>query len=415
MTGSHSTPAYPKLRSLEPQLVEAEGKRLIYLRDPLGLSEKTVLVPQELAPLLALCDGTRDAEGLRAGFALRTGIQISTTRIAEIIEGLDGALVFENGSYEKASAKALQAYRDAEHRQPSHADLVYPSDPEALKAKLEEYCAKSPPVDRPSATTLLGVVSPHIDYERGWATYAQLWQRCAEALDEIELAIILGTDHSGDQGTITPTRQSYATPFGVLPTDLDVVDGLANVLGHERAFAEELHHVNEHSIELAAVWFQYFLNGRTCPVVPVLCGSFHDFVTGKTVASEHDVLGSVVDYLRGVVAERRTLVIAAGDLAHVGPTFGDANSVDSAYRTSLSVKDAKSIDAVCDGDAEAFLSLSRNEQDARRICGLPPIYLALRLLDGVKGESLDYAQCPADVNSGSLVSIAGIALWQNGH
>ena len=61
-------------------------------------------------------------------------------------------------------------------------------------------------------------MSPHIDYERGWQTYAQLWRRCSGALDDVELAIILGTDHKGGPGALTLTRQSYASPLGTLPT-----------------------------------------------------------------------------------------------------------------------------------------------------------------------------------------------------
>ena len=43
-----------------------------------------------------------------------------------------------------------------------------------------------------------------------------------------------------------------------------------NVLGEERAFAEELHHKGEHSVELAAVWLHHFLGGRPCSIVPML-------------------------------------------------------------------------------------------------------------------------------------------------
>ena len=35
------------------------GQPCILLRDPLQLTDKTLLVPQPLAPALALCDGTR--------------------------------------------------------------------------------------------------------------------------------------------------------------------------------------------------------------------------------------------------------------------------------------------------------------------------------------------------------------------
>ena len=72
-----------------------------------------------------------------------------------------------------------------------------------------------------------------------------------------DLAIIFGTDHSGGLGKVTPTRQSYATPYGVLPTANGIVDRLADALGEEEAFAEELHHRKEHSIELASVWLHH--------------------------------------------------------------------------------------------------------------------------------------------------------------
>ena len=52
-------------------------------------------------------------------------------------------------------------------------------------------------------------------------------------------------------------------------------------------------------------------------------------------------------------------------------------------------------------------------RDQRRICGLTPIYLALRVLgEGVSGQVTAYDQCPADPMGGSLVSVAGV-IWQN--
>ena len=107
---------------------------------------------------------------------------------------------------------------------------------------------------------------------------------------------------------------------------------------------EEFHQINDHSIELAAVWFHHFMGGRPCPVVPILCGSFQEFVVG---------------------------------------------------------------------DASGFLDLSRSEGDARRMCGLAPIYMALRLLGRTNGEAVGYEQCPADVDGSSLVSIVGVLLYED--
>ncbi|MBM3933640.1 MAG: AmmeMemoRadiSam system protein B [SAR202 cluster bacterium] len=239
-----------------------------------------------------------------------------------------------------------------------------------------------------------------------------MWNRGAAALKDVELAIIFGTDHAGGPGRLTPTRQNYATPLGTLPTDRDIVDGLADVLGPSEAFAEELHHINEHSIELAAVWFHYAAGGRTVPVVPILCGSFHQFITGEAGPGQDRAIGAAVDYLREATKGKNTIVIAAGDLAHVGPAFGDPNALNAAAKAAIMDKDSASIEAICVGDADRFFEISRAEEDQKKICGLPPIYMALRYLNGAaRGESMGYDQCPADQQAGSIVSIVGALLW----
>ena len=296
----------------------------------------------------------------------------------------------------------------------SHVGAVYPSDAAELSAQIDEWTrrfAPDAPASKPSGD-LVAMVCPHIDYERGHATYAKLWRAAKDDLDEIELAIILGTDHSGGPGQITPTPQNYATPYGALPTDRDALRRLERALG-KSAYDEEIHHISEHSIELAAVWLHYFMEGRELAVAPVLCGSFHHFVRGKSSPSDDEGIGAALEFLREATAGRRTLAIAAGDLAHMGPAFGDALPLDAAARARLAADDEGSIADVLAGDADGFLERSRRELDSRRICGLSPIYLMLKYLEGRRlwGEVMGYDQCTADAEGGSVVSIAGVALY----
>ena len=411
---SPEIPTHPKLRAVDPQLVRHEGRSYVYLRDPLGLSESTALIPQQLVSLLALCDGTRDLATLQAGLALRTGLHLAVPEIKELVARLDAALLLENGAYERVSREALEKYRDAQYREPSCAGGVYPADPDSLASELKAFCAEVQ-IDRPtepSPANLLGMVCPHIDYNRGHETYAQLWQAAAPAMEDIELVIVFGTDHSGAPGALTLTRQDYATPFGVMPTETQIVDGLADVLRQDTAFAQEIHHINEHSVELALVWLHYFLGGQSRPIVPILCGSYQDFVAGEADPEKDESIDRVLSTLKEATAGRRTLVVAAADLAHVGPAFGDPLPLDAVARSRLAVDDSASLAAVCEGDATAFLRHSQEESDARRICGLPPIYLALRYLERSRGKLTGYAQCPADDQGGSLVSIAGVLLYE---
>ncbi len=411
-----SVPEYPKLRLLEPQLVDYQGQRMIYMHDSLGIAKDGALIPQPLAPLLSLCDGTRDISGLRSGLLLRTGNTLPEAVIRQIVQQLDEALLLENGAYQDAAADLMRRYRAARHRPPSHAGAVYPGDAAGLRRAMVRYCAQTPIADAAGAPdgALAGMLCPHIDYARGHRTYAELWQRAKPSLRDVELVIIFGTDHSGGLGALTPTRQSYRTPYGALPTDTDLVDGLADVLGHRRAYREEIHHIKEHSIELAAVWLHHFLDGRACSVVPILCGSFHHFVTGNGSPWEDYGLNAALGYLRDAAAGRRTLVIAAGDLAHMGPAFGDDMPLDAIARSRLAAEDRASMRDICRGDAPGFFERSRGELDSRRVCGISPIYMMLEYLSGKKlhGESMGYDQCAADAQGGSVVSIAGALLYE---
>ncbi|MBI2912265.1 MAG: AmmeMemoRadiSam system protein B [Chloroflexi bacterium] len=397
----------PKLRPVETRWVTHEGLPYLFLRDPAGLSEAQLLVPAPVAPLLALCDGTRDAGALQAGLELRTGLRLPLAQVEELLRQLSESLFLDDGRFRAAAQATMEAYRSAACRQPALAGKVYPEDP----AELETVLASFGSFIVGDADPLVGVVSPHIDYERGGPVYASTWGKAAPALQEVELAVILGTDHAGGSTCMTLTKQHYATPFGVLPTNQGIVDELVRALGPERSLGEEIHHVREHSVELAAVWLHYALGGRLCQLVPVLCGSLDHSLQNSVRPEDADHgLSEALAILSEALAGRPALVIAAGDLAHVGPAFGDPAPLDLMGRARCTAADEALLGAMAAGDADGFLEAVRREGDARRICGLSPIYLALRLLAGATGEVTGYAHCPADAEGGSLVSIAGVLL-----
>jgi AmmeMemoRadiSam system protein B len=402
----------PKLRAIEVHLVQHGSQPALMLRDPLRLSDQTVFLHPQLALLLELCDGTRDESELRAALAVRAGLRLTSTALEQILTQLDNALLLDNERFTQACTAALQEFQAAPWRPPGLAGVNYPADPDELEAALQGYIDAAPDTGQQTdGRSIRGLVSPHIDYQRGGPVYAQVWDRVAEAVRETEIAIIFGTDHhSGEEG-LTLTRQHYATPWGVLPTAHHVVDAVAQAMGDEAAFRDELHHRVEHSIELAAVWLHYLLGDkgdRPCELVPILCGSFQRFVAEDDQPGQDATMSAAIKALRAATASYRTLVVAAGDLAHVGPAFGDSFPIDFVGRARLTAADEQLMAAICTGDAGAFFQVVKEEQDRRRICGLPPIYLALRYFGGAKGDVSGYMQCPADPKSTSLVSICGI-------
>jgi AmmeMemoRadiSam system protein B len=401
-------PVRPRLRPLELKWLDDAGQRRLFIRDPSGVSPFAATVPSWMANLIALCDGERDVPSIRAAFEIRTGLSLTDDHVETVIKQLDEALFLDSPKFQAARDEALREYRERPNRPAALAGQAYPSDPRELRAALDGFAAGN---DQSGAIQMpRGVVSPHIDYQRGGTTYARTWRRAAGAVRNAEIVVIFGTDHAGGPGKITLTRQSYATPLGVLPTATDIVERLADAIGPEEAYAEELHHRDEHSIELAGVWILGVSNDRPPEIVPILCGSFHEFSEGIADPATNERFARLLEALRLATMGRRVLVVAAADLAHVGPAFGDDRPLDNDDRRRLAAADERLLESVRIGDAEAFLDQLRAERDGRRVCGLPPIYLMLRFLGRSDGTIVNYEQCPADAEGGSLVSIAGVVL-----
>jgi len=401
----------PKLRDVEIQPIQHQGQAMILLRDPLRLGEAAIAIPQALAPVLGLMDGTRDEAALQAAFTIRIGMRLVPGLLSQLVADLDKAYLLDNERSAAAIAATLKAYREAPFRPMGSAGSSFPADPAEAAIQLQGYAdASAPAAIGQEMGPVRGVISPHIDYQRGGPVYGEVWRAAAQAANDADLAIIFGTDHQGSNGTLTLTRQSYATPWGVLPTDQALVDKLADALGSEIAFAEELHHAHEHSIELAAVWLHFVRGGRPVALLPILCGSFGGFVAGEGDPAAHEPFDAVLRVLQASIGSRRVLVVAAADLAHIGPAFGDPYGLDFIARAQLRSADERLLSAVYAGDAAAFFDTLKAEGDRRRVCGLPPIYLALRLLETASGQPAGYAVCPADPQGLSFVTIAGAVL-----
>ncbi len=460
-TSALPSSTHPRLRPVDAQWVKVHGEPQLWLRDPLALSGATLLVPAPVVPLLARLDGTRDLGSLARELAALAGVPLSLATMKGFVQALDDALLLEGERQRAALEEARAAFRAQPFRPPALAGQTYPAAPESLEAQLTRFGqvwrseitsahldgGALPPAQltptlpafapmRPIARAA-GVLSPHIDYARGGPLYAGTWTAALPAVATAEVVVIFGTDHAGSAGRLTPTRQRYATPWGPLPTDLDAVDALAAAVGETAAYDEELHHRREHSIELATVWLHWALRHsgrleeRLPRLIPILCGSFHPYVQRPTqprmAPAESRALESpllegapclegALTALQQAIGRRRALIVSAADLAHVGPAFGDRAPLGEGARGRLAGSDSLVLQATLSGRAETFLDALRAIEDRTRVCGLPPTYWALRLLERLAGAPLagrlvGYRQCPADAAFGSVVSIAGV-VWE---
>ena len=401
----------PRLRPLDFQPIQHQGEHMWLLRDPWQLSDRQLIFPEALAQLLVFCDGAHSLREIQSALSSRLGVAVPFEVVTETLAQLDQAFLLVNERFEVEFQALRDAYRAQPYRPPALADLSYPGAPDELAALFHQYGeGDTAEVNNWQGR---GVVSPHIDYQRGGPVYARVWRRAAPAVLNADLVFIFGTDHNGSPGSVTLTRQPYATPYGVLPTDLALIDKLAEALGPEAAYAEELNHRGEHSVELSAVWLHHVFQqagAPPCPMVPILVGSFHHFVTSGTHPDGEERFNRFLATLRQETAGRRVLAVGSVDLAHVGPAFGDPFGMDGGRRAQLRLEDADLMATVLQGNAAGFYQRIAAVGDRNRICGFSPLYLMLRYLGPTNGAQIAYQHCPADAADTSLVSICGLLL-----
>jgi len=231
----------PLLRPLDFQPVIYQEQQMWLLRDPLQLSTQQLVMPAPLAQMLMFCDGTRTRAEIHAAFSRQISSEVDYVVVDEAIAQLDAACLLDNSRSQKAHQALLAEYRRQTHRAPALANLSYPGDISELTRLLQSYIGNDEQGED-HGWHGRAIISPHIDYQRGGLVYAKTWRRAAAAVLDADLVIIFGTDHNGSAGAITLTCQPYATPYGVIPTDLGLIEKMADAIGPEVAFAEELHH-----------------------------------------------------------------------------------------------------------------------------------------------------------------------------
>ncbi|MFQ5615434.1 MAG: AmmeMemoRadiSam system protein B [Anaerolineales bacterium] len=396
---------HPKIRNLNPHPIIHQGQSFLVLRDPLRLTEHSVVLPQFLAPLILLCDGSRTKNAIRAILRLHFGLPIDKDTLDRFLDIFDEMLLLDNERTTQAREQALMAYRSAPFRPPALAGSSYPANPAALHRHLQDYLEAADVSPHPDGGS--GLLSPHIDYLRGGEVYAQVWKRAAKMVKAADLVIVLGTDHHGGHNPLTLTRQNYATPFGVLPTDRDVVNAIAESIGEKIAFTGELYHRDEHSIELVATWLQHLRDKKPVPIVPILCGSFASHVFGEEHIENNPFINNLVETVRSATRGRNVFYVISGDLAHVGPAFS-GEPLNDQGRNAIQAADDELLQQMAAGNASGFFHAIQHVRDQNNVCGTIPVYLAMRMMGEVSGEVTGYRQCPADEQGTSIVSVGGV-------
>jgi AmmeMemoRadiSam system protein B len=361
----------------------------------LRISSAEICISDVELACLHLFNGERTIPEIQAALATLAGGNLSAEAIDDLAQLVHRA-EFLDGQVRKAAcirgdAALLRRQLDRLFTSPGGAGL--PGEPR-------------------SDGTLRAALVPHIDYGRGGHTYTWAFKEVYEQTDA-SLFVIIGTSHYSSH-RFTLTRKDFQTPLGVVPTDQAYIDRLVASYGPGLFDDEDLAHLPEHSIELEVVFLQYLYGGkRPFRIVPLVVGSFHDAVDEGRLPHEHDDIGRMVEALQATERDtpERICYLISGDLAHIGPHFDDPEPLSDDDLKHSRQQDEAILREAEKADAAGFFRTIAAENDARRICGLPPAYLTLQALRPGRGKVLDYDQYVQHDRNLS-VSFASVAFYQ---
>jgi len=394
----------PRLRSGLAAVVDKSDPRFVIVWDQLRIATE----PQRLSALefmwLRFFDGKRTLRDIQAE-AVRhlNGELISLDFFQALVERLDLALFLDGPRFKERLSHPV--------REPSCVGC-YPGDPEGLRSYLRHLFvglggSGLPSNIRPDGN-LRAALIPHIDYQRGGATYTWAFKEIFEHSDA-SIFVIVGTSHYSGQ-RFTLTRKDFKTPLGIVPTEQAYVDRLVGHYGNG-LFEDELAHLPEHSIELEVVFLQFqYQDQRPFRIVPLVVGSFQDAVDRAENPKQISDIQRMISALRQAESESREPVcyIISGDLAHLGPKFDDPEPVREPLLTFSKEQDQALLRHTAAMDMDAYFSLIAEERDRRRICGLPPTFTVLEAARPRSGKVLHYDQYthPCGFESVSFASVA---------
>jgi AmmeMemoRadiSam system protein B len=411
LEAEEALPEYPRLRPLEILPARSGDQDLLLIADPLGVLRQPVALRIEALELLQLLDGTLSINEISALVARESKDVRAARFVRELIAQLDRLLLLDSPRFHEAHAAIRDEYHRLEIRQAAHDGASYPADREEAAAfldahvrKAEELKAAGPP-SPPGPRRAL--VVPHLDPRRAGVAIARGWLEL-DADDATPLRVIVhGVGHSLFGEPLALTRKHFETPFGQVACDTRFVDALAARLG-EHAYAAELAHRDEHSIEFQALYLKHRFPKRPITLVPLLCGGFHALMDRGLGPRDAPEIESLIAAVRETEAQLggATLHVASVDLSHVGVRFGDPEP-DARILEELDQKDRAALEAVRRGDADGWNQAIAAHQDSSRVCGWGATYVMLRCAEPGEGRLLHYEA--SRENGGSLVTVATLA------
>ncbi|QJA05495.1 AmmeMemoRadiSam system protein B [Thermosulfurimonas marina] len=388
----------PVLRPLDIFPFEWRGRPSLLLRDPLGYTENFLVLPQEVAPLLASMDGRHSLRDLQVVATRTLGRLVMLEEVASLVQKLEAHGFLDGETFKRRKAEVEAAWRKAPSRAPACAGRSYPAEPEALQKFLSGILEAASP-SRRSPRVLL---APHLDLSSAARTYAEAYRSLR--LPQGARVILLGTGHQLERPFSLLTKD-FETPLGRVPVDRALVQALARRV--PELFPDEFAHRNEHSLEFQVLFLRYLFG--EVPVVPFLFGPVEPYLaSGLDPFEAEPRYQALLEGLRALWDENTYLVLGI-DFAHLGLRYGDPQPAGPAEGLQAVARDRALLEALFSGDYGRFLAEARASLPFK-ICGLSCLTFLARFLEGAPRQGEIYHQEAVPFGPGSLVSVAAAGI-----
>lgn len=402
----------PKLRwPLDIRLHNLGGQEALVIQCPIGISAAPLALMPHFAPVVVQLDGVKTIDEIVSTFAAQG---LTPEILHQLIQHLDDHLFMANARFFAAEKIAKDAFSSAPVRAPALAGGGYPASREELAKMVSGYMQS---FDIPANKREMAcLIAPHIDYRRGGRCYGAIYPRLAES--RADTYILIGTAHQYSRRIFHLCAKDFQSPLGIHPCDQEFVTELANRFGIERAFADQYLHRREHSLELQLPFLSSVQSGAR--VVPILVGSYHPMLEAMRYPNEWEeyetFVGALAELLQKRTAQGSKVAFLAGvDMAHIGRSFGDEGTLSPERMREIGQRDQRYLAAIEQADHKALFDHIAEDQDARRICGFPTMYLVLDVLNrlGWKTEVdvVAYDQA-VDYQTDCAVTFAGVAMYR---
>lgn len=381
------------------------------LRDTQGVAPTHAVVPMELVPIVSLFTGRRSCQEIAQDVSAEVGQEVPVELVVRLATELEESLFVDGPAYKAARARIELDFADAAVRPASHAGGAYHGDAGKLRTYIEKDCFGVADKAKAPKGRLAALVAPHIDPWRGARGYGEAYGVLANGLSpDVDTFVLFGTSHAPMRQPFALCRKAFDTPFGAAEADLESIDAIARACDFD-PYADQFNHKREHSLEFQVVFLKHLLGPRPVRIIPILAGLGEHQVRGTSPAKSASV-EKFLEAVRQVVSDKKAVVIAGADFAHVGPRFGDPRPLDEGERNELDSTDRASIDHATSLDAEAFWEDVAKDLETRRVCGLAPIYSLLRTITPSAKGRLGHYEQNVDPEEGSIVSHAAIGYYE---